>query len=136
MSDLYTSYETSVALRDAGAPQEGGDHDWAEQEGTEPMLVRADCFLLPGEVRGPRAFRADEIIDALKQLDLGIDIFNTMNATRWSVDIFTPDGQKENNLYRPDITRDGVSLVEALAAAWLAVLEAERGQGNKEANND
>ena len=98
MSDFYTSYETSVALRDAGAPQEAGDHDWAEQEGTEPMLVRADCFLLPGEVRGPRAFRADEIAEALTGR---IDMLTPFKSGRWACRIkpaSVPPGQTPDEL--------------------------------------
>lgn len=116
MSDFYTSYETSVALRDAGAPQEAGDHDWAEQEGTEPMLVRADCFLLPGEVRGPRAFRADEIAKALTGR---IDMLTPFKSGRWACRI-KPASVPPGQVWVDDYFGD--SMVEALAAAWRAVL--------------
>jgi DNA-binding XRE family transcriptional regulator len=120
MSAPYTSYETSVALRDAGAPQAGGDRDWAEQEGTEPLLVKADCFLLPGEVRGPRAFRADEIADILHSEKRIVEIV-PFDTGRWYVRIRKTYGRWVEDYF-------GNSFVEAIAQAWLAVLkEARRG---------
>lgn len=109
MADLYTSYETSLALQSAGAPQDVlGAFFLCPDEGFTRHFW---CSLSPMLERHPRAFRADEIIEALG--DRLSSILQPSPGT-WKVTVFNP-----NDFHRSRAT----SLVEALAAAWLAVLK-------------
>jgi len=104
--NFYTSYETSLALRDAGAEQgEGDTAHW--RVGDFPPILAAYRFWPPDI----RAFRADEIIEALG--DRLSSILQPSPGT-WKVTVFNP-----NDFHRSRAT----SLVEALAQAWLAVLK-------------
>ena len=125
MSDLYTSYSTSVALRDAGAPQ--GDYTAAElyycsacgmaYPGTPENGWRRldnDAWCGCGVHRThARAWRLDEIIEALDPMGPVEVEFLHGRVVIWPWN-------------RPCVS--GPSLVETVAAAWLAVLkEVKRG---------
>ena len=113
MSDLYTSLSTSVALRDAGAPQTG---DLATYwcDGFSAPCVHSHCTLIHNGATviayHPRAFRADEIIEAMKP----------RGAMEFE---FLDDGVVVWPWNRSCVS--GSSFVEALAQAWLAVLKEE-----------
>ena len=131
MSDFYTSYETSLALRDAGAPQ--GDYTDAECYycsacGKEYLGTPENGWRRLDPIEGwcgcgvhrthARAFRADEIIEAL----VARGALNSIRPPEqilkeWRVEVrFDPSGMHGLAVYEP-------TLVEALAAAWLAVLK-------------
>lgn len=116
MSGLYTSYETSIRLKEEGAPQKDGEkwaenYWWVDPEDPDP----------PQRTQYPhrtaaRSFRADEIVRAIKATGHRIAMFDSCNADRWSIDLCD-----KSDVYLLDYEAD--SLVEALAAAWIAVLE-------------
>lgn len=107
---LYTSLGTSVALRDAGAPQDGvlamywcdGLASPAFYNGTAQTLHYA------------RAFRADEIIVALGDRLDAIDRYGMPGAT-YRIAL---SGERGSHV--------ADSLVEALAQAWIVVLKEEK----------
>lgn len=104
---LFTSYSTSLALRDAGAPQDGDQFWWIDSI-TGTGIRCSHPFSNPKT--HSRAFRSDEIIEALG--DRFSSILQPSPGT-WKVTVYTP-----TDFHRSRAT----SLVEALAAAWLAVL--------------
>ena len=112
MADYFTSYSTSVALRDAGAPQEASQR--------KPRWCPVNRKHGHGEVmmsnypHCERAFRADEIIVALGDRLDAIDRYGMPGAT-YRVAL---SGERGSHV--------ADSLVEALAAAWLAVLKEEK----------
>ena len=114
----YTSYSTSVALRDAGAPQTG---DLATYwcDGFSTPCVHSHCILSHNgtteTIHHPRAFRADEIIEAIRAD--GAHAVDIEDDDEWVVRIYSYGVCR-----RP---YEHESLVEALAAAWLAVLKEE-----------
>ena len=115
----YTSYATSLALREAGAPRNpDGDRERAwyvsATRGGEPRLINATGA--PEEVR---AFRLDELLEALSgsgwQLTEEDNLDYVCGATvagAWAA-FASPPAQPW-------------SPVEAAAACWLAVLRAAR----------
>jgi hypothetical protein len=121
---FYTSYSTSVALRAAGAPQ--GDYTDAEcyycsacgrgYLGTpENGWRRLDS---PEEWCGcgvhrthARAFRADEIIEALGHRFGGASVYRSNLGEVWTIEL------------KGKTLRTSGPFVEALAATWLAVLK-------------
>lgn len=109
----YTSYETSVALRDAGAPQMDGEKYWGAYIGGGNRLRNDPAYTGSDNDRAqyPRAFRADEIIEALGHRFGGTSVYRSNLGEVWTIEL------KGKTL--------GTSgpLVEALAAAWLAVLK-------------
>jgi len=111
-SSLYTSHETSVALRDAGAPQDASQRKprWCPVNRKHGHVE----VMMSNYPQCERAFRADEIIEALG--DRLSSILQPSPGT-WKVTVFNPD-----DFHRSRAT----SLVEALAAAWLAVLKEEK----------
>lgn len=116
MADLFTSFETSVALRDAGAPQEGPLAmfwcDGFSSPGVHSYCTVKLAFAVEErKIFHPRAFRADEIIEALGNC---FESIRYEPDEPWYVDTDTGHG----SLHTP-----GASLAEALAAAWLAVLK-------------
>lgn len=121
MSDFYTSYATSVALRDAGAPQVGKFATyWCD--GFMLPSVHSHCTLTHNgaavTVYHPRAFRADEILEAIAER---IGMLTPFKSGRWACRIkpaSVPPGWVDDYF--------GDSLVEALAVAWLAVLKEAR----------
>lgn len=115
MSDLYTSYETSLRLKEAGAPQQHGERYWASYAMHDHRLL-APLLPTDGQDLSPyaRAFRADEIIEALGP------VFSTINQEQSSLGEWCVWITGSSELLDPHW---GASLVEALAAAWLAVLE-------------
>ena len=130
MADLYTSFATSVALRDAGAPQ--GDYADAEcyycsacgmaYPGTPENGWRRldnDAWCGCGVHRThARAWRLDEIIEAIRAD--GEHTVDIEDHGEWVVRAW-----HNGFCISP---RVHASLVEALAAAWLAVLkEVKRG---------
>jgi hypothetical protein len=109
VSDLYTSYETSLALRDAGAPQDASQRKprWCPVNRKHGHVE----VMMSNYPQCERAFRADEIIDALG--DRLASMYHDLVDEPWFAvidDIPVP------------IHFQGDSLVEALAQAWLAVL--------------
>ena len=122
MADLYTSFSTSLALRDAGAPPQGGlDSAYWSEDGRlrlpQPPLSR-DGWI--------RSFRADEIVEALGQELCAVFHVEADGAFLWEVELLRHDGLGFP-IEAPDVVR-GRTLVEALAAAWLAVpKEVKRG---------
>lgn len=112
MNDPYTSYETSLRLKKAGAPQDPEPHTF--QDGK--ILVfgwapRDDCPLIV------RAFRADEIIEALGHH------FDYLMRARNASFVCSISGVGDVG-YRAGSGLH-MTAVEALAAAWIAVLEAK-----------
>ena len=133
MADLYTSYETSVALRDAGAPQ--GDYTAAELYycgvcGRAYLASPSNYWRRAGCTEAwcgcgvhrthARAFRTDEIVEALTGR---IDMLTPFKSGRWACRI-KPASVPPGQVWVDDYFGD--SMVEALAAAWRAVLKAER----------
>ena len=114
MADLYTSYETSLALRDAGAPQDGryvrrASGNVIEAWGSRLAEQAPEHFVA--------AFRADEIIEALTGR---IDMLTPFKSGRWACRI-KPASVPPGQVWVDDYFGD--SMVEALAAAWLAMLK-------------
>lgn len=113
---FYTSCETSLKLRSAGAPQDAhGATWWVDYHiGGGPELSDDTD---PNETYC-RAFRADEIIEALGDrfysLRRGCDISYQVESGGWPADARGSD----RTFFR-------ASVVETLAAAWLAVLGAK-----------
>lgn len=107
--DFYTSYSTSLALRNAGAEQDASQRKprWCPVN-RKHGHVEVQMSNYP---QCERAFRADEIIEALG--DRLSSILQPSPGT-WKVTVFNP-----NDFHRSRAT----SLVEALAQAWLAVME-------------
>ena len=110
MSDsYYTSYSTSVALRDAGAPQDASQRKprWCPVNRKHGHVE----VMMSNYPQCERAWRADEIIEALG--DRLASIYHDPDEPWFVVidDVPVP------------IHFRGDSLVEALAAAWLAVLK-------------
>lgn len=116
MTALYTSYSTSVALRDAGAPQAQAEKVWYFSETSkQPRLVNDyPSGQRPDPMNPARAFRADEIIEALGDRLDAIDRYGMPGAT-YRVAL---SGERGSHV--------ADSLVETLAAAWLAVLKEDR----------
>jgi len=119
MSDLYTSFETSLRLKEAGAPQDHvGTRHWCPESKT--LEFHYNCYMspsLPGDEH-PCAFRADEIIDAIG--DSLYCLERTRKGGRAPVYVAW--------IYGPmAICKkiEGKAAVEALAAAWIAVLGAK-----------
>lgn len=112
--EKYTSYETSLALRDAGAPQLGrtpfpfSTMHWNSEDGQKPWLGQ-----WIGDRYSVRAFRADEIIEAIRAD--GIHAVDIEDDDEWGVRVWR-DGTCPK-------LHEHQSLVEALAQAWLAVLK-------------
>jgi len=124
-ASYYTSYETSVALREAGAPRNpDGDRERAwyvsATRGGEPRLINAT-----GAPDETRAFRLDEIMEALEKL--GHVTANGPNREvpdpYWGVYFVPYDYVGE---HAEEEAGEDVSPVEAAAACLLAVLRAAR----------
>ena len=120
MADLYTSFSTSLALRDAGAPQDGrfvrrANGDVIEAWGSRLAEHAPEHFVA--------CFRADEIVEALGQELCAVFHVEADGAFLWEVELLRHDGLGFP-IEAPDVVR-GRTLVEALAAAWLAVLKEE-----------
>lgn len=115
-ASYYTSFETSVALRQAGAPQGPPERSWARTSATgEPYLIEGGTHRGGDRWDDPRAWRLDEILAALDAY--GRPSLNTIDGRR--VVAIWIDGV-------PGHYEDGCcdSYVEAAAACWLAVLRA------------
>lgn len=122
---LYTSYETSVALRAAGAPQEipaGGGY-WRDFGDAQHYVSRerraASCFI--------RSMRLDEILEALAkatwQADRGVRVDSPSGCVdEWVVAIEATTSRRRVRY----ASGEDRSPVEAAAACWLAVLRAAR----------
>jgi len=133
----YTSFETSVALRDAGAPQLDGDVVWSTyaspRQKWRSLLSRVGkderslCRLVgePGDVDNDeaRAWRLDEILEALAESGEGIRLSGSRDG--WA--LCTGGG----------VLGSGSSPVGAAAACLVAVLRsrANMKRTNKEADN-
>lgn len=121
MSDsasYYTSYETSVALRDAGAPQDDFDHVWWISPRGPELTDFDDPY---GKACGvAAAFRLDEILTALsrdaKRPDIRLSLDVAHNACNVEVrdDILPITSSVEGY---------GDTPVEAAADCWLDVLK-------------
>ena len=119
MSDFYTSYETSLALRDAGAPQgDGSNHHWRVPGEFDVPPFAPWLGTYRSRTADVRAFRADEIIESIRAD--GAHAVDIEDDDEWVVRIYSYGVCR-----RP---YEHESLVEALAQAWLAVLkEVKRG---------
>lgn len=144
----YTSYETSVALRDAGAPQgpdrsEIGEMFWRaykSDSGWRPTPLDVRTFEVrrtsltwspngqeqgqPSDVPGEaRAFRLDEILEAL-MADKSTDCDEARDCLTVHVHGGTATVEVKNAKCPITTSLDGSesSLVEAAAACLLAVL--------------
>ena len=116
MSHLYTSYETSLRLKRLGAPQEPrGGGFWA----ADGHLLAMETTATPMLAHECRAFRADEIIEALGPI---LSALYQSVIGWWDVNYELLDTNLEP-ISSGSIERE--TLVEALAAAWVAVLEAK-----------
>lgn len=129
----YTSYETSVALREAGAPQLAPQHEptvyvlnwgiyWNSDGKDKPWLGAR-----VGDDFSVRAWRLDELIEALEKAGCVIEIEHAPPGDAWHVGVLLEDTR-----YCEDTTEDHAGCrwmltpVEAAAACWLAVLRAAR----------
>lgn len=108
MADLYTSYETSIALRDAGAPQDASQRKprWCPVNRKHGHVE----VMMSNYPQCERAFRADEIIEALY-------------AATGLVDIGSCDDEWDVACGRACCAATEPTLVEALARTWLNVLK-------------
>lgn len=123
MSHLFPSYETSLRLKQAGAPQYDGEQYW-EPGFPNATLVLASTFQHWSKADFDeccRVFRADETIEALKTAKYFVSIDDLTDSIKpefnWCVTI--EDVQRRRREFY------GCSFVEALAAAWIAALEAK-----------
>lgn len=135
----YTSYETSVALRDAGAPQEGPARCWfgpttGYNARKEPLLVDPYDDVPPNAYR---AFRLDTILTALTEY---ARLQHEKDGHRWRVQHSGPYEVNGAPASAWEVCVDryddgdwetvenaiGDSPVEAAAACYLAVLRAAR----------
>lgn len=142
-ASFYTSFETSVALREAGAPQRPARH-----VPTVCMMESHICWNKDGPEKpwlGPwigddfsvRAWRLDEILAALEKLALYLrlgprmDSYNSSGAVSWSAHALAiehpdPDDPDWRSFDEPFADQIAASPVEAAAACYLAVLRAAR----------
>lgn len=125
MSALYTSYETSLRLKQAGTPQETGLGYWAICHECGPIHhvdEEGCCSTCGSDADGTfvRAWRSDEIIEAL-----GVNLLAIYRSITGPFQVDTERvfirGADYGSVAMPSVERD--SLVEALAAAWVAVLD-------------
>lgn len=126
MTDYYTSLETSVALRDAGAPRARGSAEVLHCVRCKRRLPRKDADSWCGWALHDCAvaFRADEVIEALGPRFVALRRSNRDRVV-FVGEIRSRSG-KTVHFFESD-----VSPVEALAVAWLAVLkEAKRGRAH------
>lgn len=116
MSEPRTSYETSVKLKEAGAPQSAGPY-WTSRSSAKkgktpispPRLMRTHSSPLDAPFHS-RAFTAGELIEMLGAREYRIDRSElSVMVTLWETDEY--DSCEE----------DADSLVEALAAVVLEV---------------
>lgn len=111
----YTSFETSLALREAGAPQEipaGGGY-WRDFEDAQYLYVTAvDREAVEDVIR---SMRLDEILEALGPPKGVHRVSVSGHPDRW---------EAWGNGFVP--TAHASSPVEAMAAVYLAVLRAAR----------
>lgn len=119
----YTSFETSVALREAGAPQDVpqfGAYMLTEHPEAGPHVVQYGANAGTWTVR---TWRLDEILEALAEAGEGIRLSGCRDG--WAL---CTDG---------DVLGSGSSPVGAAAACLLAVLRsrADMKRTNKEADN-
>jgi hypothetical protein len=121
MSTLYTSYDTSLRLKQAGAPQDGAERMWYWNETRHEWRLANQDAVQPDDPGDPcRAFRADEIIEAL-----GICLSAIYRSVTGCFDVhYELLGLDLEPVFTGSIERD--TLVEALAAAWIAVLEEQK----------
>lgn len=108
MADIYTSYETSLALRNAGAEQDASQRKprWCPVNRKHGHVeVRMSNY-----PQCERAFRADEIIEALGRRLGGMDVYRSNLGDVWTIELIGKT------------LKSSGPLVEALAQAWLAVL--------------
>lgn len=116
----YTSYETSVALRQAGAPQEipaGGGY-WRDFGDARHHYVTSVDREAVADVL--RSMRLDEILEALPSDDCpALRVY-------WDSGTGCVEVLNEDRPITSGTDGYGNSLVEAAAACWLAVLRAAR----------
>lgn len=117
----YTSYETSLALREAGAPQ-AGDVPlslWTTYGGiARPMLTRA-AYVPEMGVGEARAFRLDEILEALARDEKRPDITLSMGASG----ACNVEAQDDRMPITSGVQGYGDTPVEAAADCWLTALK-------------
>jgi hypothetical protein len=125
---FYTSYETSRALKAAGAEQRvpAGGAFWSGRErlGVTGRSLTADGSRRLTGYDEARAFRADEILAELERLcdaDTRVIVESPAGCiTEWRV-----RGDRNVRTRRKWFDVSDASLVEAAAACWLAVLGAK-----------
>ena len=120
MSTLYTSYKTSLRLKEAGAPQATGIGPVDVCPGCGPIhYIDEDgcCSTCGRDTAGAdvRFFRADEIIEAL-----GVNLLAIYRPITGPYEVSFEVVIDDDSRRMKPVEHD--SLVEALAAAWLAVL--------------
>lgn len=117
---LYTSYQTSLALKEAGAPQQGDERAWyvSAERGGEPRLINAT-----GARDEVRAWRLDNI---LEELHGHLWQISQQDNLDYVCGAYAPDFHGEWTVAAsPPALPYGP--VEAAAACWLAVLRAGKG---------
>ena len=122
MSDLYTSYATSLALKEAGAEQAGAERLWCVHPSTEAVeLVSPGALFYRG---GVRAWRLDEIhAELVKTSGRDVVLMQTYCGITTTVEVFDEHAPVTSSLDGCESTP-----VEAAAACYLAVLRAGSGR--------
>lgn len=146
MADLYTSYSTSLALRDAGAEQEPHPHKDAGQirlahsvatgavtiSGCVPSFsgVTDGAYWADTPARPGWALRNDTVeIDRCTNPEWFVrafradEIIETLHAATGLVEIGSCDDEWDVACGRACCAATEPTLVEALARTWLAVLK-------------
>lgn len=109
----YTSYETSAALKDAGAPQGLAEKAWYRSETRKASVIVNST----GAAEESRAFRLDEILGALEAAGEG---------SRPCLMPCDHDPTPHWTVIMGDHAEPAATPVEAAAACWIAVLRAAR----------
>jgi len=116
----YTSYETSLALREAGADQCAAEKAWyVSPTGGAPVLCGA-AVTVNGEIR---AFRLDEILEALADTSGRDVVLLRLRHGTAVAEVFDTDAPITSSIEGYED-----SPVEAAAACWLAVMRAGKAE--------
>jgi hypothetical protein len=118
VTSLYTSYETSLALKEAGAPQDGAERHWyISIVARGPKLINPADDLPAGACR---AWRLDEILAALHGHLWQIGEADNLDYVCGAYTQAGAGGEWTAASSPPALPW---SPVEAAAACWLSVLK-------------
>lgn len=125
MTSLYTSYETSVALKEAGADPHGlpGKHSWWWfARASKTWVLEPVSVPFPGSIR---AWRLDEILAALHGHLWQIGEADNLDYVCGAYTQAGAGGEWVSAASPPALPW---SPVEAAAACWLSVLKGGRAE--------